>query len=95
MEITTEQIKHLATLSRLEFSDEELEKFKIEFQSIVDYVNQLSKVDTSNAVDKSQKITIDNLREDVAGDSLSNEDVVGNSKNNAMGAFVVPTVVEE
>jgi len=94
MEITIEQIKHLAKLSRLEFEESELESFKDEFQSIIDYVNALQSVDTSNAVDQTEKRKIGELREDVAGESLSNEEVIKNAKNKENGAFFVPTVVE-
>ena len=52
MEITEKDIKHLASLSRLEFSDDEIEKFSSEFASIIDYVNQLQRVDTTNVADK-------------------------------------------
>lgn len=94
MEITLEQIKHLANLSRLEFSESELNDFKGEFQAIIDYVNQLQSVDTSSAVDQRETRLISELREDVAGQSLSNEDVIKNAKNKQDGAFIVPTVVE-
>lgn len=94
MEINIEQIKHLANLSRLEFTDSELEEFKGEFQAIIDYVNQLQSVDTSNAVDNAQTRLISELREDVVGQSLTNEQVVMNAKNKQDGAFIVPTVVE-
>ena len=94
MEISIEQIKHLANLSRLEFTDNELEEFKGEFQAIIDYVNQLQAVDTSNAVDCGEMRLISQLRDDVVGQSLSNDDVVSNAKHKEDGAFLVPTVVE-
>lgn len=94
MEITIDEIKHLASLSRLEFKDSELEKFKNEFQAIIDYVNQLQSVDTTKAVDQTEKHFISDLREDVVGQSLSNEEVLKNAKHSAKGAFLVPRVVE-
>ena len=41
MKINNENVKHLAKLSRLNFTDSELEKFKGEFQQILDYFEVL------------------------------------------------------
>ena len=40
-------IKHIASLARLELTEKEEEKLKKELSSILDYVEQLNKVDTS------------------------------------------------
>ena len=47
MEITTELVKHLAVLSKLKFTDEEIENFKGEFAKTLSYVDELQKIDTS------------------------------------------------
>ena len=64
MEITEKEIKHLASLSRLEFSEEELSKFSADFSAIVNYVNQLQKVDTSNVNDNTTVREFEELRVD-------------------------------
>ncbi len=94
MEITEKDIKHLASLSRLEFNDDEIEKFSSEFSSIIDYVNQLQKVDTSNITDKTPIREFDELRDDNIKSSLPNEKIVENAPKKYNGYFVAPTVVE-
>ena len=94
MEITEKEIKHLASLSRLNFTDEELAKFSADFKAILDYVNELQKVDTSNVKDNTMIRAYDELREDEVKPSLSNEEIVGNAPKNYNGYFIAPTVVE-
>jgi len=43
-----EEIKHLAKLSEIEFSDEELLKFEKQFDEILNFVSKLQSVDTEN-----------------------------------------------
>ena len=46
MPITREEIIHIAELSRLELSEEEIVKFGGQLDSILKYVGQLNEVDT-------------------------------------------------
>ena len=46
VEITKDTIKHVATLSRLAFNKEELDKFTDQMGSIINMADQLSEVDT-------------------------------------------------
>ncbi|MFA6194792.1 MAG: Asp-tRNA(Asn)/Glu-tRNA(Gln) amidotransferase subunit GatC [Patescibacteria group bacterium] len=48
MSITREEIKHIAELSRLELSEEEMTKFGGQLDSILKYISQLNEVDTKN-----------------------------------------------
>ncbi len=94
MEITEKEIKHLASLSRLQFNDEEMTKIANDMSSIVNYVDQLQKVDTSNVKDNTTIREFEELREDVVKDSLSNDEIVGNAPKKLNGYFIAPTVVE-
>ena len=42
--LTKEQLKHLAKLSRIEFSEKELEKFLIDIEKILSYVSEIHKL---------------------------------------------------
>lgn len=60
---TTEEVKKLAALARIQVRDEELEKFTSEFDAILAYVGQLEKLDVKT--DKSAKPVLRNvMRED-------------------------------
>lgn len=47
MKLSKEDILKLAKLSKLQLTEEEVEKFKVELSSILDYVQQLNSVDVS------------------------------------------------
>ena len=48
MSISVEEVKHIAKLARLNFSDEELVKFTEDMSKIVDMANEISSLDTEN-----------------------------------------------
>lgn len=93
--ISLEEVKKLAVLSRLEFSNEELEKYREELSVILEYVNKLNELDTSG-VEPSylDAIPMSELREDIAKPSFDREKLLMNAPEQSEGAFVVPTVVE-
>ncbi len=46
MSITLEQIKHIAKLARIELLDHQLEKFRVDLNKVLGYVEVLKTVDT-------------------------------------------------
>ncbi len=46
--LTTEQIKHIANLARLELSSEEEVKYGEQLSAVLNYVDKLSEVNTDN-----------------------------------------------
>ncbi len=54
MAISKEDVQHIAALARIGLSDEEVEKFKKDLESILDYVKELQEVDTKNIEPTSQ-----------------------------------------
>lgn len=94
MEITTDLVKHLANLSRLNFNDEELENFKEEFTKTLAQIDELQSVKTENIETYSKIINAKNLREDEVKESLSVSEVIKNAEKSARDMVVVPRVVE-
>ena len=94
MEITTELVKHLANLSRLNFNEDEIENFKKEFTQTLNQIDELQSVDTENVEFYNRIIDAEDLREDVVKPSLTNEEVLKNAPKKSRGAIVVPKVVE-
>lgn len=45
--LNREQLKHLAELAKIEFSEEELESFLIDINEILNYFNEIKKLDLS------------------------------------------------
>lgn len=58
-------IKHVATLSRLEFNDDEIGEFTEQMSSIINMADQLSEVDTEGVPETVQVVDRDTVfRED-------------------------------
>ncbi len=66
MALTKEEVLHIAKLARLELKEEEVEKFRTQLSEILEYVSQLSKVDTTGIESISQITGLQNVvREDI------------------------------
>lgn len=93
-QLTTDEIKHLAVLSALEFSDAEIDTFKTEFNDILKFVNQIStaKIDKVNTF--AREISVSELREDEPKESFGQEVLLKNAPKQRKGYFNVPKVVE-
>lgn len=65
MSITIEEIKHIAELSRLKLSDEEMLKLGSDLGSILEYIETLKEVDTKKVKETAQVSGLsDVLRDD-------------------------------
>jgi aspartyl-tRNA(Asn)/glutamyl-tRNA(Gln) amidotransferase subunit C len=78
-------IKHIAELSRISLTDKESEKFTPQMKTILESVTVLQDVDTSKVQPMKKRIAFDNLREDVAKESLKQEEVVKNAPHSENG----------
>ena len=94
MEITTELVKHLADLSRLNFSDEEIENFKNEFSRTLANIDELQSVDTTNVQNFDKIVDARNLREDEIKQGLDTKSVILNAPKSKGTSIVVPKVVD-
>jgi aspartyl-tRNA(Asn)/glutamyl-tRNA(Gln) amidotransferase subunit C len=69
MKLTKKEIEHIATLARLELSDEELKKYGSQLSDVLSYIDQLKEVDTEDTEPTAQVTGLENvLREDVVED---------------------------
>lgn len=97
MSVTQKEIKTLARLSRLEFSDEEIEKFAPEFEEIIEFANRINEQvegDTGSIREVvSRTVKWEDLREDEVKESLPNEKITSNVQAEG-GYFPVRRVVK-
>ncbi len=94
MEITAEQVQHVARLARLEIAPEAIEKLASELATILAYVEKLGEVDTQGVPPTSHAIELINaFREDVVHDHLPREQALRNAPAQDEGSFVVPRVI--
>lgn len=96
MALTKEEVLNVAKLARLKFSAEEIEKFQVELNDILGYIDMLNEVDTEEVVALTQVNShVNNLREDEVRESLSVEKALSNAPDGEDGAIIVPKVVGE
>ena len=87
------EIKHLAELSKLEFTDEELEAFGFEFEKLIELADTIKNAEI-NGEKKLNIIEMNDLREDNPKDSFSSEILLENAPDQKKGYFAVPRIVE-
>lgn len=64
--LSTSDVKHIAKLSRLHLTDAEIEQYKDQLSSILEYVQKLQEVNTDNVLELQHALDVTNVfREDV------------------------------
>lgn len=94
--VSKENIEHIARLARIELTEEEKERFTKELSSILDYVNQLNKVDTSKIEGISQVTGLENImREDIEDEIRDKRYKLLNEAPERKGDYIkVPKILE-
>lgn len=95
MTVTLEDTKKVARLARLKFSEAELEFQRSQLEKILDWVQQLDKVNVNDVEPMITPVPMKmHLREDKTNDGNIQQEVLANAPNNNYGYFSVPKVVE-
>ncbi|ATZ05534.1 Asp-tRNA(Asn)/Glu-tRNA(Gln) amidotransferase subunit GatC [Corynebacterium striatum] len=93
-EISREEVAHLAKLSRLALSDEELEQFATQIDKIVDSVSAVGKVDAEGVEPMSHPHSVvAPMREDVIVRTLTAEQALDQAPAAEDERFVVPQIL--
>ena len=94
MSVTIQQVEYIAQLARLEFTKAEKEKLVGELNTILNYIDKLNELDTSNVEPLSQVIGSNNIfRDDVVRPSLPPGEVLQNAPDKTDEFFKVPKVI--
>ena len=96
MAINKDDVKHIAKLARLELSDKEINYFAAQLGQILEYIDQLKEVDTSNVEPTSHVLSMQNIfHEDIVKPSLKQEAVLKNAPAVEGELFKVPRIIKE
>lgn len=96
MEITKEQVEHVARLARLEVSEDEMTTFARQLSGILTHIDQLKELDTAGVEPTTTVLPADNVfREDEVRPSLIQERALANAPDQADGFFRVPKILED
>jgi aspartyl-tRNA(Asn)/glutamyl-tRNA(Gln) amidotransferase subunit C len=95
MSLDKATVARIATLARIKIPDSELESLGHELNSIIQWVEQLSEVDTTGVQPMASVAAMSlPLRDDVVSDGSRPDDILKNAPAAAHGFFTVPKVVE-
>ena len=89
--ISDETIEYVGILAKLELSDEEKEQAKKDMANMLDYIDTLNELDTSEVEPMSHVFPVNNVfREDVVTNGDDREEILANAPEAKEGAFLVP-----
>ena len=96
MKISEQDIKTVASLSRLRIREEEADDVIFQLNKILTYVENLQAIDTANIEPTTYALPMQNIfREDKVKPSLARELALSNAPLKEDGYFKVPRVLEE
>lgn len=94
MAVTIEEVKKIAELARLSFTEEEYIQFTGEMNSILEYINKLNELDTTGVEPMSHPAGgVNFMREDELKPSVTAEEALKNAPAREENFFSVPKVI--
>jgi aspartyl-tRNA(Asn)/glutamyl-tRNA(Gln) amidotransferase subunit C len=96
MKLDLQTVEHVAMLARLGLTDEEKARLQDQLSSVLEHISVLEEVDTDDIPPTAQVIELQNiLRDDVAGEALSLEDVLKNAPRTENDFIKVNAVLDQ
>lgn len=96
MKVTESEVVHVADLANLELTDQERTRLVKDLSSILEYIDRLNELDTSDIPPMTQTMTEGNvMRPDELRDSLPRVAALKNAPNADSGFYKVPKVIEK
>jgi len=94
MLINLEEVDKIAHLAKLSFSNNERETLAVQLANIVEYMEKLDELDTSDVKPTSHVLDLKNVfREDIVENWLTQAEVLQNAPVAKKGYFSVPKVI--
>ena len=96
MEISREEVLHIALLARLGLNEEDVNRLREQLSNILENFEILKQVDTTNIPPTAQSIALQNVvSDDVIAHSLPLNEVLANAPQQEADFFKVRAVLEE
>ena len=95
MNLSREEVLHIAALCRLYLSEDELERLRGQLSDILENFEILKQIDTSDVPPTAYPIPLQTVvREDEAAPSFPQSDILANAPRQEEGCFRVRAVLE-
>jgi len=96
MSLSLDQVRKVAKLARLELSEPDLTRMQQQLSAILDYVEELNKLDTDGVEPLAHPLPVRNVfRPDEEAPSLSPDAALQNAPNRVGNYFGVPAVFSD
>ena len=95
MEIKREEIEHIANLSMLNLSDEDITRYTNDMKELVGFANKINELDTKNLEESAFALDATNVfRKDEVRESFDRELLLSNAPNSNGEAYSLPSMME-
>ena len=93
--ISDETMEYVGILTKLSLSPQEKEEAKKDMSRMLDYIDRLNELDTSEVEPMSHIFPVNNVfREDVVENGDDRENMLANAPQKKDGAYMVPKTIE-
>jgi len=94
--ISSDEVKKVAKLARLQLNESEIQNHAKQLEKILDYINQLEKINTENVPCTTRAIEVANVfRKDEQKSYESTEDLLDLAPSREDKFFKVPKIISE
>jgi len=95
--LARDDVLHVAKLAKLNLTSKEVTKFQRQLSKIVDYISQLSEVNTSSLEPTSQTTGLENVfrKDEVKPTSFTQDEALSGSDKTRNSYFVVDAVLDK
>lgn len=95
MNIKREDIEHIANLSMLNLSEEEITRYTNDMEQIVEFANKINEINTDELTESSFALDATNVfRKDEVKESFDRELLLKNAPNSNGEAYSLPSVMD-
>ena len=96
MELTRQEVEHIAALCRIKLDEADVERFRTQLSNILQTFDVLKKVDTRGVEATGHAVDLNSvMRDDEPRPSLDKEDVLRNAPRREGDYFRVRVILEE
>ena len=94
--ITRDQVSKVAELAKLKLNNEQLDNHARQIEKILEYINQLEKIDTTNVPCTTRAIEVINIvREDNKQKFENREEILNLAPSREEDFFKVPKIIKD
>ena len=94
--ISREEVRKVAQLAKLKLNEEQIDNHSIQIEKILDYINQLERIDTNNVACTTRAIEVINVvRSDAKEQYINRDDILNLAPSRENDFFKVPKIIKD